>query len=118
MNSLSSSSIDLTNDSIVINKSVIKKKLSSIFKTNNIVSDEVNADNQIIQPKYRSLSLKTILPSLPSFNTTKINSKNSLNADIDDDYYLNLNDSDSNGINFNNDNIKLVLNDNEIAKAN
>jgi len=129
MKSLSSSTQDLTtinnnnnnasNESISSHKSNIKKKLSAIFKSNQYESSSNDQNNEAPNsPKTRSLSLKNFnissnfLPAAFNFNTNKVNSKTSINNNNseNDDIYVNLEDSDLNGLSFNKDNMKLVLN--------
>jgi hypothetical protein len=126
INSLSSSYQDLANNNSASTESVssshksnIKKKLSSIFKSNQSESTSNEQNNETpSSPKTRSLSLKNFnissnfLPAAFNFNTNKVNSKTSINNNNNenDDIYVNLEDSDLNGLNFNKDNMKLVLN--------
>jgi hypothetical protein len=131
-NSESSSSIDLTsinNDTFLINKTTnIKNKISSIFKQNKTSSssdsttNNESTDNKSspIQ-KIRSMSLKNFqanfIPSNLSFSNNNNNNKNSKtsinNIDNEFDQFVKLEDADLIGLNFNNENMKLVLNEND-----
>ena len=131
-NSESSSSIDLTsinNDTFLINKTNnIKNKISSIFKQNKTADSALtttestttdnNSSSESPIHKIRSMSLKNFqsnfIPSNLSFNNIKKNSKTSINnVDNEFDQFVKLEDADLIGINFNNENMKLVLNESD-----
>lgn len=123
LDSLSSSSIDLTAESIVNGGRSIKNRILSKFKTNSTSEETTNTNQEVNDSitRIRSLSLKSIqltsslLPSVLTFNTNKISSKNSLDLNNDDNY-ANLDDMDS--ADFTKANMKLVLHDNELTKDN
>jgi hypothetical protein len=132
-NSESSSSIDLTsinNDAFLINKTTnIKNKIiSSIFKQNKTsTSSDSTTNNESTDNtsspihKIRSMSLKNFqanfIPSNLLFSNNNNNNKSSKtsinNIDNEFDQFVKLEDADLIGLNFNNENMKLVLNEND-----